>query len=139
MFNRLLAWLLSAAFVVLTVGLAVFFHPKEQSLDVSPTVMAQLRSLRSEPKLTDLPGDPAASERQVMEPIINETLDRLINGLPQHPSKLWVLAQLEPFVAQYHLTDTELRERCSVYVERILSVVGITSTDGAFYKYLIFI
>jgi len=139
MFNQFLARVLSVAFVVLTVGFAVFFHPKEQSLDVTPIVMAQLRSLRSEPKLTDLPGAPAAAERQMMEPIINETLDRLIKGLPQHPSKLWVMAQLEPFVAQYHLTDTELRERCSVYVERILAIVGITSTDGAFYKYLIFI
>lgn len=139
MFIQFLARVLSVAFVVLTIGFAVFFHPKEQSLDVTPIVMAQLRSLRSEPKLTDLPGAPAAAERQMMEPIINETLDRLINGLPQHPSKLWVMAQLEPFVAQYHLTDTELRERCSGYVERILSIVGITSTDGAFYKYLIFI
>jgi len=37
------------------------------------------------------------------------------------------------------LEDTEARERCVDYLEKILSIVGIQNTGGAFAKYFIFI
>lgn len=139
MLPRLFRWILGAAFVILSAAFTLFLRPSEQTLVVTPQVISQLRALREEPKFTDLPGAPAAAERRRTEPLFDELLDSLLVGLPQNPSKKWVLAQLDPVVAKFHLEDTELRERCVVYVQRILDIVGVEKTDGVFYKYFIFI
>jgi len=106
---------------------------------VTDRTIEQLRSLRAEPKFLDLPGAPAQEERRRLEPLINSLLDRLIQDLRANPRKPWVIAPMEPAVQQFYLEDTEARERCVDYLEKILSIVGIQNTGGAFAKYFIFI
>ena len=139
MFGRILRFI--AAFVVLFIaGITVIvFFPFEQQLVVTDHALAQLRAFRAEAKFTDLPGEPAERERQRMEPLFNDLIDRLIIGLPQHSQRSWVLAQMDPVVAAFHLEDTELRERCIAYIERLLGVLSIHRVNGAFWKYLVFI
>ena len=65
---------------------------------------------------------------------MNDLLDRLITGLPTHPSKRWLLEAMEPSVSHFYLEDTEARDRCIDYLERILQIVGTKGSDGAFAK-----
>jgi len=44
---------------------------------------------------------------------------------------------MDPFVAEFYLEDTELRERCISYLSRIFVILGIPDDDGAFKKYMI--
>ena len=126
--------------VLLIAGIAaIVFFPFEQQLVVTDHALDQLRAFRAEAKFTDLPGEPAERERQRMEPLFNDLIDRLIVGLPQHPKRSWVLAQMDPVVDAFHLEDTELRERCVSYVERLLGILSIHRVNGAFWKYLVFI
>ena len=107
------------------------------TLSISEATLTRLRALRAESKFVDLPGAPAARERQRLEPLMNDLLDRLITGLPTHPSKRWLLEAMEPSVSHFYLEDTEARDRCIDYLERILQIVGTKGSDGAFAKYMI--
>ena len=104
----------------------------DEPLSISANTMDQLRQLRGEPKFTDLPGENTRQERERNENNLNELLDRLLAGAPSHPSKRWVILQMEPTVERMYLEDTEARERFIDYLERINRVVGINSTNGAF-------
>jgi len=107
-------------------------------LSLTDGKIEQLRSLRGEPKFVDLPGTPAEQERKRFEPLLNSVLDRLIDGIEQHPSRDWVLEQLDPFIDRFHLEDTELRESCLAYIGRIFDILGIPNDGGTFRKYMIF-
>ena len=134
--RRLLA---AAGVVFLTAACAARPGQGGSDLTVTDRTIEQLRSLRAEPKFLDLPGAPAQEERRRLEPLINSLLDRLIQDLPANPRKPWVIAATEPAVQQFYLEDTEAREGCVDYLEKILSIVGIQNTGGAFAKYFIFI
>lgn len=100
--------------------------------------MTQLSAMRNEAKFADLPGSYVEAERRRNEQNLNEFLDRLLADLRQHPSKRWVIDQMAPTVDRMYLEDTEARERFIDYLERINTIVGIASTNGAFAAYLIF-
>ena len=111
---------------------------KDVNLSVNSSTIERLRSLRKEAKFQDLPGIPAEIERKRFTPLLDALLDRLIEGIQKNPRRDWVLEQMDPFVARFHLEDTELRERCISYLERIFVILGIPNDDGAFIKYMIF-
>jgi hypothetical protein len=117
----------------------VLFWQSEQELVISSQVINELKILRAEPKFLDLPGAPAEQERRRFEPLFNELLDQLIKELPQNPKKSLVIKSMDPLVEKFHLEDTELRERCVIYIERILKVLDIKNVNRAFWKYFIFI
>jgi Domain of unknown function (DUF4844) len=117
----------------------VLFWQSEQELVISSQVINELKTLRAEPKFLDLPGAPAEQERRRFEPLFNELLDQLIKELPQNPKKSLVIKSMDPLVEKFHLEDTELRERCVIYIERILKVLDISNVNRAFWKYFIFI
>lgn len=100
--------------------------------------MAQLQALRAEPKFLDLPGTPALEERRRLEPLINTMLDRLLSGVRSNPTDVWVIQQMDSTVDAFHLEDTEARERCLAYIERVFKILGIPNDRGAFRKYMIF-
>lgn len=106
-------------------------------LQIGDESIANLKTLRAEPKFLDLPGAPAAEERRRLEPLINSLLDRLISGVQANPTDAWVLEQMDPTVEAFHLEDTEARERCLVYIERIFKILGMPNDGGAFRKYMI--
>ena len=117
----------------------VLFWQSEQELVISSQVINELKILRAEPKFLDLPGAPAEQERRRFEPLFNELLYQLIKELPQNPKKSLVIKSMDPLVEKFHLEDTELRERCVIYIERILKVLDIKNVNRAFWKYFIFI
>lgn len=124
-------------------GMGVFLSSlsacaSEQVLVITDQAMTKLRAFRAEEKFTNLPGVPAAAERRRLEPLFNSLLDTLIDGLTRNPRKSWVLGVMEPVVERFHLEDTEARDPCIDYLERILSILEINSTEGAFAKYMIF-
>ena len=49
----------------------------------------------------------------------------------------WVLEQMDPTVEAFHLEDTEARERCLAYIEKIFKLLGIPNDRGVFRKYMI--
>jgi Domain of unknown function (DUF4844) len=138
-FKKLFQLLLVAIGLVWITLFAVTRFPSEQKLVVTPSTIAALTALRAEQKFTDLPGYSIGKEQQRNSTTINNFLDRLIASVEQHPSKKWVLNELEIAVEQFHLEDTEARERCIVYVEKTLQILKIQSVDRYFYKYFIFI
>lgn len=101
--------------------------------------MSRLSQLRAEQKFIDQHGIIRPEERARLEPLINALLDRLILGLPTNPKKSWAMAEMKKTVSQFYLEDTELREPSIGYIQKIISILGIKSTDRAFYRYMIFI
>ena len=106
-------------------------------LHVGDATFDELRKLRAEAKFVDLPGAPADVERRRLEPLINDLLDRLIAGLHEHATRAWVIHQMDPTVAKFYLEDTEARERCVVYLDRIFSILRMSGPEGAFQKYML--
>ena len=106
-------------------------------LQVGDATFSELRKLRAEAKFSDLPGAPAELERRRLEPLINDLLDRLIAGLKEHATRAWVIDQMDPTVAKFYLEDTEARERCVVYLDRIFVILRMSGPEGAFRKYML--
>jgi hypothetical protein len=63
-------------------------------------------------------------------------LDRLIAGASSNPGKSWVLDQFRPTLERVEMEDTEGRERVGAYMERIMDIFGIESSDGLLSNYL---
>jgi hypothetical protein len=136
MIRRVLLALLLASAVV---GYKVIASPgAPMQLKITGESVSNLQDLRAEPKFLDLPGLPAAEERRRLEPLINSLLDRLISGVQENPTDSWVLAQMEPTVDAFHLEDTEARERCLAYLDKMFKILGMQDDRGAFRKYMIF-
>lgn len=120
-------------------GLAYAVWPSSpRPLQVDAERLGRLRALRAEDKFLDLPGLKAAEERRRLEPLMNDLLDRLLRGIEAHPTDVWVIEQMDRTVDAFHLEDTEARERCIAYLERVFDIFGIPDDRGAFRKYLIF-
>jgi hypothetical protein len=107
------------------------------NLHIDAHSIAALKAFRKEPKFLDLPGAPAAQERQRLEPLINALVDRLVAGIQANPTDTWVLEQMTPTVEAFYLEDTEARERCVDYLAQIFKILGIQSDRGAFMRFLI--
>ena len=107
-------------------------------LQVDSHAVDALRQLRAEDKFTDLPGTNTADEKLRCTAKVNEMLDRLISGIQQHPRKSWVLEQFVPTLESACQEDTEARERFEPYLERVMDVLGIESSDGMLNHYLAF-
>jgi hypothetical protein len=122
----------------IAVATVVLGSTRDMHISVTNAKVEQMRKLRGEPKFIDLPGTSAEQERMRFEPLLNSLLDRLIDGVEQYPSRSWVLAQMDAFVDEFHLEDTELRESCLAYIGRIFDILGIPDDGGAFRKYMIF-
>ena len=110
---------------------------EDMQLEVNESSLQKLRALRAEAKFTDLPGLPAQEERRRMEPLFNALLERIIQGISSNPRKSWLIKAMEPTVQEFYLEDTEVREKCVDYLERILGIFGIKSTNGAFEEYFL--
>ena len=138
MFSNFLKTIFFVLAALFALGFVLFWQ-SEQELVISSQVINELKTLRAEPKFLDLPGTPAVQERRRFEPLFNELLDQLIKELPQNPKKSLVIKSMDPLVEKFHLEDTELRERCVIYIERILKILDISNVNRAFWKYFIFI
>jgi hypothetical protein len=107
----------------------------DQKLVVSQQTIAKLSELRVRTKYVDMPGTiyngmrPERS-RLMAEAQLNRLIDRLRDGLPSNPSKKFALAEFAKTMAEFEATDTEDREQLLRYLEEIMDLLGIASSDG---------
>jgi len=76
------------------------------------------------------PGAPDESTRLRAENIINNLANRLIQGVKNNPSKAYVLNQFELSLKELQGYDSEERDRASLYLEDIMDILSIDSSDG---------
>jgi hypothetical protein len=121
-------------------GIYMSYDPLEdiddEPLAIDLTVMEKLRQFRWQSKLMNLPGTVATEERERLEPVLNQLVDRLLDGVERHPSKLWVLTQFQPALELVAEEDTEAREHFGIEIETIMDILGIESSDGLLSCYL---
>jgi hypothetical protein len=136
---RLLIFVIAGLLLLAVSAGAYVVWPREQDLRVTPDTLAKLMALRESDTFADLPGIDPSVERARMKAALNELLSRLLQGLETNPHKSWVIAQMKPTVQKIYLEDTEARERFVGYLHEVLVTLEIESTNGAFFRYLIFI
>jgi hypothetical protein len=110
---------------------------QDASLTITPETIDQLRAFAAAERFTDLPGVDTSEEQARLSAALNSLLRTLIEGLPQHPSKLWVMAQFQPVMDSLYGEDTEGKEAFGAHLGQIMDILGIKSSDGllGFYLY----
>ena len=106
-----------------------------QTLFINEATVQRLRQLRAEPKFhedmpTFYPGAPNEEVRSRCEHQLNALLDRLITGLPTHAAKQYVLEEFRTTLTSFRPEDSEECDRLLHYMEQIMDVTGIESSDG---------
>jgi hypothetical protein len=111
------------------------FSMTDKRLAVSAAELSKLAEMRKEPKYVAGPGTiynglrPEVA-RQKAEAQLNDLLDRLCMGLADSPSKQFVLSEFAKTLTEFEPTDTEDRECVLRYLERIMDILQIESSDG---------
>jgi hypothetical protein len=113
----------------------------DQRLDVSQHTITKLSELRVRTKYVDMPGTiyngmKPESSRLLAEEQLNRLIDRLGDGLPSKPSKKFALAEFARTMAEFEATDTEDREQLLRYLEEIMDILGIASSDGLLSRWM---
>jgi hypothetical protein len=109
---------------------------EDQPLAITPGTVQELTDLRQAEKFADLPGYNITEEQERLSAVLNDLLDRLIAGVATNPTKLWVMMQFQPSLEAIEDEDTEGRERFGAYMERIMDILEIESSDGLLDYYL---
>ena len=104
----------------------------DQTLRPTSETIGQLQSLRARVKfdpqgLYQAPSD-AVRERSAAQ--IDALLDRLLVGLSQHPTKAFVLGEFKSTLTEFESADSEEQDRACTYLENIMDILGIESSDG---------
>lgn len=108
----------------------------DEPLSISPETVHQLNAFRASEKFADLPGTDTAEEQARLSEIFNELLDRLIAGILENPSKLWVMRQFQPSLDAVRMEDTEGRDHFGIHLEQVMDILHIESSDGLLGFYL---
>jgi hypothetical protein len=113
----------------------------DQTLDVSPHTIAKLSELRNRAKYVDMPGTiyngmKPESTRMLAEDQLNRLIDRLRGELPSKPSKKFVLTEFAGTMREFGAADTEDREQLLRYLEEIMDILGIASSNGLFNRWM---
>lgn len=109
----------------------------DESLAVNAKIMQEISAFRRrEPKLPMLPGTDVSEERARLSKVVNDLVDRLIQGIESHPTKLWVLTEFQRSLELVEQEDTEGREHFGMELEQIMDILGIESSDGLLARYL---
>jgi hypothetical protein len=113
----------------------------DQELAVSAVQLSQLAEMRKKPKYVDEPGTiynglRPESARQQAEEQLNDLIGRLCSGLASTPTKRFVLSEFAKTLAEFQSRDTEDRECLLRYVEQIMDILGIESSDGLLNRWL---
>lgn len=108
----------------------------DAALAIDGTVVQRLRTFRRAPKLMNLPGVSVTEERGRLEQVLNDLVDRLLNGIAENPTKLWVLTQFQSSLESVEDEDTEGREHFGMEPESIMEILDIESSGGVLTYYL---
>jgi hypothetical protein len=110
-------------------------------LNLPKDAIARLERLRAEQKFRASPdgfytGVRDETDRESAGLVVNELIRSIEYGLPEHPTKQFVLSQFSIALSNLHLTDTEDREQATRYFEAIMDCVGLDSSDGLLNRWL---
>lgn len=108
----------------------------DESLTIDSSVVEQLRTYLRAPKLMNLPGPNVTEERERLEGVLNDVVDRILIGIEETPTKLWVLTQFQTSLQAVEGEDTEGREHFGMEIESLMDILGIDSSDGLLPYYL---
>jgi hypothetical protein len=113
----------------------------DQKLEISQHTVAKLSELRDRAKYVDTPGTMyngmrPESLRSLAQEQLNRLIDRLRDGLPSKPSKKFALAEFAKTMAEFEATDTEDREQLLRYLEELMDILGIASSDGLLNRWM---
>jgi hypothetical protein len=108
----------------------------DEPLLVSAKTVEQLIALRASAKFNDLPGADTDEEQARLSHVFNDLLERLIAGMVGSPSKLWVMREFQLTLETVQMEDTEGREHFGTYLEQVMDILNIESSDGLLSFYL---
>lgn len=108
---------------------------EEQVLIVNEQVVSELEVLFTQKKFIEdssimYPGAPDEATRISAEEIINDLTSRILLGIVEKPTKAYVLSQIKLSLGQFGSLDSEDADRALRYMERIMDILGIESSDG---------
>jgi hypothetical protein len=134
------AALLAGASIVSYLWRALVPRP-DQRLEVTHATFERLAELKTQPKYVELPGTlynglRPESARLHAERQVNFLIDRLREGLASNPSKKFVLGEFLKTMAEFEPIDTEDREQLLRYLEEIMDILGIASSDGLLNRWM---
>lgn len=107
-----------------------------EPLAITTETLRQLGILRASEKFTDLPGTDTILEKERLSLTFNKFLDHLLDGVQSNPNKLWVMGQFQQALEVVQGEDTEGRECFGDYLEQVLDILQIDSSDGLLSFYL---
>jgi Domain of unknown function (DUF4844) len=113
----------------------------EDKLTISTAQLSKLAEMRVEPKYIEEAGTlynglRPDSARLEAERQLNDLIERLSVGLPVTPTKQFVLSEFARTLAEFKPNDTEDRECLLRYLERIMDILGIESSNGLLNRWL---
>lgn len=108
----------------------------DEPLSIDSSILEELKAFRDAEKLHHLPGIDTAQEKSCLSNVLNDLLERLVDGVGTHPSKLWVLTEFQKALVLVEGEDTEGREHFGIEMENIMDILGIDSSDGLLTAYL---
>lgn len=136
---KLFAVVIVTAALALIVGLSgvlFTFWPTsfgDQRLNITHEVLAELKKLKAERKfvqdeVTFYPGAPSEAVRASAQASVDSIIQSLVTELPAHPRRSLVLGTFKRALARLERHDSEERDQIVVYLERIMSVVGVSNS-----------
>jgi hypothetical protein len=113
----------------------------DQLLDVSQRTLTSLSDLRNRAKYVEIPGSMyngmrPERRREVAEAQLNSLIERLRDGLSSRPCKKFVLSEFAKTMADFESIDTEDREQLLRYLEEIMHILGIETSDGLLSRWM---
>ena len=108
----------------------------DELLNVAVRDVQELKRLRESEKFLNLSGVNTAAEQARLSQVFNELLERLILQIQEKPNKLWVLSQFQIALEAVQMEDTEARENFGEWLEQVMDVLHIESSDGLLNFYL---
>lgn len=108
----------------------------DEPLPVDQQIVQNLSEFRKSDKFNDLPGTNNQEERNRLSERLNALLNKLIEGITNNPSKLWVMTEFKQVLESVEVEDTEAREHFGNYLEQIMDILAIESSDGLLDFYL---
>jgi hypothetical protein len=108
----------------------------DSRLSVDKKTLDQLRLYKSSAKFSNLPGLHTTKERERLEKVVNDLVERLLLGVVKNPTKRWVLAEFQRSLILVEHEDTEARDHFGTELEQIMDILNIDSSDGLLGCYL---
>ncbi|MHA4866427.1 DUF4844 domain-containing protein [Duganella sp. PWIR1] len=130
----------AAVIVAGTTGLSFYVWPtgfNDQQLAITPAVIERLRSLQSEHKFGPdtaafYPGAASEAQRAVAQASVDATIQTLIAELPARPQRSTVLRAMKVTLADIDTSESEERDQILVYLDKVMTICGIESSDQLF-------